>query len=342
MAEPLAAFVNRRRSDWEELERLLAELRQGTLSLSTLRRLDLLYRRASADLARAQAYYPGTDAERFLNQLAGSCYRQIYKPAPRGRLASTWEFFRVGFPRAVREELGYVGASALLLILGGLWGALAVWLEPRAAILVPEGIRQSIAANRLWTDGLLSVMPPGVAASSILTNNLSVAISAFGLGASAGLGTALLLLSNGLHLGSVLALCFQHDLGHPLLGFIAAHGPVELSIIALAGASGLMIGHTLIEPGELPRKVALRQRAAKAVRLLLGGAPFLALIGVVEGYVSPGDLFSAPLKAALGALLFAAFWGYLALAGRASEPRALLPRPDAPRTTPAAGAAPGA
>jgi hypothetical protein len=48
----------------------------------------------------------------------------------------------------------------------------------------------------------------------------------------------------------------------------------------------------------------------------VGCAPFLAGIGVVEGYVSPGHLVPAALKLALGASLGLGFWAYLMTAGR--------------------------
>ncbi|MFZ5469238.1 MAG: stage II sporulation protein M [Myxococcota bacterium] len=311
MAEPLSSFVSRRRADWDALGRLLEARRTESLRLEELRELDRLYRRAASDVAHAQAFFPGTDVHRFLNQLVSTTYGHIYRP-PSARWAAVGAFFRHGFPHAVREELSFVAASALLFAAGLLLGAAVVWLEPRGAeLLISAPLREHIAQRRMWTDGLLSVLPPGVVASAILTNNLTVAISAFGLGALFGLGTVYVLVSNGIHLGSVAALCIREEMGYPLLSFIGAHGPVELSIIILAGASGLMLGHALIDPGELPRAVFVRQRAAKAVRLLVGSAPFLALIGVVEGYVSPGDLFPAPLKIALGLLLGAAFWAYL-------------------------------
>jgi uncharacterized membrane protein SpoIIM required for sporulation len=113
--------------------------------------------------------------------------------------------------------------------------------------------------------------------------------------------------------------CAQNDLGPSILTFMAAHGPVELSIICISGGAGLIVGHALVAPGELPRAEALRLRAARAVRMVLGCAPALAAIGVVEGFVSPGDLFSPLLKLLLGLSLFAGFWAWLVASGRAPD-----------------------
>src|SRR5687767_12688967 len=99
MAEPLSSFVQRRRPDWDALERLLDARRTGTAqSLSELAELDRLYRKASADLARAQSFYPGTDVARFLTALVARGYGSIYRPRP-DRWAQIRSFYRTELPR---------------------------------------------------------------------------------------------------------------------------------------------------------------------------------------------------------------------------------------------------
>jgi uncharacterized membrane protein SpoIIM required for sporulation len=99
---------------------------------------------------------------------------------------------------------------------------------------------------------------------------------------------------------------------------MAAHGPVELSIIAIACGAGLHLGRAVLDPGETSRKVAIRAHAREGVQLVLGCAPFLVGIGVVEGFVSPGDFFPWPVKVAVGMASGAAFWRWLLRSGPAS------------------------
>ncbi len=319
MAAPLPTFVGRRRPDWDALQGLLARQREGGLGLMELRRLDTLYRRAAADLAHAQTFYPGTDVHRFLNQLCGQAYATIYQP-PRERWIAVRDFFRHDFPATLRAEGRFVAVSASLFILGLLLGALVVLLEPRGAeLLVPQGVRDYVAQGRMWTDDILSVAPPNAVSSGIATNNLTVIIFTFASGIALGLGTVFILVNNGVQIGAITALCAREGMGLKLLDFISAHGPVELSIITIAGGAGLMLGQALIDPGELPRRQALALRGRAAVKLVLGCAPFLAAIAVVEGFISPGSLFPTWLKAALGLTLGALFWAYLLLAGRDAE-----------------------
>ncbi len=311
MAEALSSFVARRRPEWESRYLLLNRQATGRLHLEEFSDLERQYRRASADLAVAQAFYAGTDVQRFLNQLCARAYGAIYRSRP-NRLAPVASFYRAGFPHVVQAHVKYVLAAMALLALGIVSGLTTVWLEPSGAqLLVDDELRAFIDRGELWTDSALSGLHPSTLAVLIFTNNLRVTFIAFSLGLTAGIGTVLTLVFNGLHIGALVAACTQHELGPSILTFMAAHGPVELSVIAIAGGAGLLVGHGLIEPGERPRAEVMAERAGDAVQMVVGCAPFLVAIGVVEAFVSPGELFSWPLKAAFGALSGFAFWRYL-------------------------------
>jgi uncharacterized membrane protein SpoIIM required for sporulation len=154
-------------------------------------------------------------------------------------------------------------------------------------------------------------MPPSETAATIIINNLQVTVGAFALGITFGLGTLAILLNNGIHVGAVVAHCINGGVGPGILVFMSGHGVVELSVICICGGAGLIVGHALIVPTERPRGEVLRERSARAVQLVVGCAPFLTGIGVVEGFISPGDFFPAPVKVVLGLCLGAAFWLYL-------------------------------
>lgn len=327
MAEALSTFVARRQPEWAVLESLLDRQRSATLRLDELTLLERQYRRASGDLAQAQAFYPGTEVLQFLNQLCGRAYAAIYRSRP-NRLASIAAFYRTGFPHVVQEQLTYTLVAAALLVMGIVVGFTTVLFEPDGAtLLIGDELRAFIDRGELWTDSALGGLHPSTLAVMIFTNNLRVTFMAFSLGITAGIGTVLMIIFNGLHVGAIVAACVHHGLGPSILTFMAAHGPVELSVICLTSGAGLMLGHAMIEPGERPRSEVIRERARDAVQLVLGCAPFLVTIGVVEAFVSPGAFFAWPAKVALGALTFMAFWRYVlrALPTRPSSSRAASP-----------------
>lgn len=316
MAEPLPAFVARRRPDWTRLEAMLTQQRTGSLSLADVATIDSLYRRASADLAFAQSAYAGTDVLRFLNQLCARAYGSIYRP-PAARLESIRTFYTQTFPRLVRETLQMTQLAAALLVFGLVIGAVTVFLHPDGArLLVPADLRQIIGRGEVWTDSVLGSSTPTELAVAIFLNNLRVMILAFAAGVTAGVGTVLIVLGNGVSFGATVAACVQGGVGPNILSFVSAHGPVELSLICLSAGAGLHLGRAMIDPGERSRAVAIREHAQVAVQIVLGCAPFMVAIGIVEGFVSPGAFFPWPLKVAVGALSGFGLWRWLLRSGR--------------------------
>ncbi|MFT3915476.1 MAG: stage II sporulation protein M [Anaeromyxobacteraceae bacterium] len=310
----VGAFVRARRAAWDRLDALAARAAKGRLPLAEVEELDRLYRRAAGDLAFARVAFPGSDAEGHLAQVTARAYGTLYRPERAG-LASAWRLYAVEAPAAFRRNLRAFGLAAALLAAGLAGGALAVLADPGAAeVLVPRGVRDAVAAGRLWTDDLLTAAP-GFTGSVIARNNVAVAALAFGLGLTAGVGTALLVVANGLVLGAVFAHLARHGMVGGLAGFVAAHGPAELSALLLAAQAGFVLASALVDPGESPRGLALAARGREAVRLVAVVIPVLLLVGLVEGGVSPGARFPAAAKAALGLALAGGLFVYLSLAG---------------------------
>src|SRR5207249_9877382 len=65
-------------------------------------------------------------------------------------------------------------------------------------------------------------------ASSILTNNIQVTLLAFGFGLTAGIGTAFVLITNGIQLGAVAGWMTAKGNSSALWGWIMPHGGTEL------------------------------------------------------------------------------------------------------------------
>jgi uncharacterized membrane protein SpoIIM required for sporulation len=123
------------------------------------------------------------------------------------------------------------------------------------------------------------------------------------------------LVYNGIHLGAVSGALSVHGLADRLVGFVSPHGFLELSVIVIAGACGLMLGRALLWADLRPRRVALAAAGARSVRLLVGTLPFMVVAGLIEGFVSPAA-FPWPWKLAIGLATAAVMYGYLLLVGR--------------------------
>ena len=113
----------------------------------------------------------------------------------------------------------------------------------------------TIERREMWTHSILAMKP--LASSAIMTNNLSVSFSAFALGITGGLGTAWLMVFNGLMIGVIGVACHRADMSTALWSFVAPHGVLELPADLHCRRRRTLLVTRLLAPGTLPRRDAL-------------------------------------------------------------------------------------
>ena len=287
----------------------------SALAHDELRELALLYRQTAADLSSAREHRVDAQLAAYLNQLLGRAHNLIYsgvRPRPRGAL----HFYRAVFPQVFRATWRYTLAATMLFAIGAAVGTALSAADPGFQRFVLGGrMMDTIERREMWTHGIVAIKP--LASSAITTNNLSVSFAAFALGVTAGIGTAWMMLLNGVLIGVIGVACFRAGLSLSLWSFVAPHGALELPAIFIAGGAGLILARGLLDPGTLPRRESLAAAGRVAVRLLLGVVPLLIVAGAIEGFVSPESIPPAA-KFALGASLFVLLLLYLFAAGRAA------------------------
>lgn len=317
-------FVATHRETWEQLSSLLDRAeRSGLASLEPpeLEELGRLYRRVTAHLSEART--TGVDAETvgYINQLVGRAYARIYAGS-RARRFSLRDLFAVEVPRTFRRRARFIGVSFGISILAALLAYGAVRADARWA-----GALTSRRGAEQWDEFARSGSPAGeyfaeAAASAggtefagfLMSNNIRVALTAFALGITLGLGTVFILTVNGLMLGTFFGVGGNADSLLRFAAIICPHGIAELSAIFIAGGAGLMLGHAIVDPGDLPRVDALRIAALDAVKLVAGTIPVFIVAGIIEGIISPQHegLFGQDIPRILfGLLVGVAFWLYL-------------------------------
>lgn len=319
-------WIEKRKPYWTRLEDLLARAPRGvsTLTHADLRELALLYRQTAADLSSARERRLDAHLAAYLNQLLGRAHNLIYsgvKPQSRGIVA----FYTRTFPRVFRDTWLYTLAATLIFVLGGAAGTAISLADPGFQRFILGGhMMDTIERREMWTHGILAVKP--LASSAITTNNLAVSFAAFAMGITAGIGTAWMMLLNGVLIGVVGVACQRAGLGLSLWSFVAPHGALELPAIFIAGGAGLILARGLLAPGMLPRRDSLVLAGGQAVRLLLGVLPLLIVAGAIEGFISPVPIDPA-VKLVIGAAMFTLLVLYLSRAGRRRDAPTALPAP---------------
>ena len=314
--------------EWARYGELLRESRRGGLGRLPERELGSfgrLYRGMTADLARARTYGAPASVLRSLERWTGAGHNLLYRVTGES-IVSVRRWMTSGFPKAVRTHHRPILLAVLLLFgpLGISYGlvrsnpVLARYMTSSAMLERAESTPGGdIDAEYVDIPGTL--MP--LASTSLITNNVQVALLAFAGGVLAGSLTVLLLVFNGVHLGTVLGLYANEGLLGVILAFVFPHGFMELTAICLAGGAGLWLGSAVLVPGRRTRRAALQARGREALSILAGVVGLLVIAGIVEGFYSPSGL-PAAAKFTFGAATAVLLAVYFAAGGRGKAGRA--------------------
>jgi uncharacterized membrane protein SpoIIM required for sporulation len=297
----LASSLLQRAQLWREAEARSRRLAQGTTEdAGDATRLADDYRLLAHDLARARRLLPDSRTREYLEAAYARAHATLHHGA--WRLGSTLlALFRDDIPAVVRWLRPYILWSSLILVLAMGAGYALVHRYPELIALFasPDAIA-SVERGKLWTEGLLNIVPPSVLSVQILSNNIVVSLFAWCAGFLFGLGTLYMLGLNGLMLGAAFAFVSLHGLRYQFLTFIVAHGCVELSVMCLAGAAGAAVGEALARPGAAGRIESFHVAALRSGKLLIACALLLVGAGLIEGYVSPNPRFPLGARIAIG------------------------------------------
>lgn len=330
------ALVTSNSPRWIAFAARLAEAqRRGLRALGEAGVRDFVseYRALAADLARLQTATRGEASNEvfYLGRLVAGAHNLLYRDR-RGGIRVALRFLAIDVPTEVRRSVVPIALAAACLFGPAAIAYTAVVRNPSVApTFIPTSMldRAEEGVDRArYGDGYIEdpqVFRP-VMASSIIANNVQITFAAFAFGVTAGIGTVLLLLFNGVSLGGVFGLYASKGILSLLVAFVAPHGVLELSAICFAGGGGLLIAAALLLPGRRTRRRALAENSARAMRLIAASTLLLIVAGSLEGLVSPIPWWPLSLKLIVSAMTLVLLVAYLR--GGVRHPSA-VPAPDA-------------
>ncbi|GAA4369655.1 stage II sporulation protein M [Hymenobacter saemangeumensis] len=240
------------------------------------------------DLAYAQTFYPGSPTTAYLNGLTAKLHQRLYTNKPEGsqRLGYFWA---VELPLLVARHHATLALAAVVFLLFSLVGALsAAYDESFVRVVMGDAYVDQTIANIRRGDPMAVYKghDETVMFLGITFNNIYVALTAFALGATFGLGTIYSLFRNGVMLGAFQYFFYQYHVLKASLLTIWIHGTLEISAIILAGGAGLVMARGLVFPGTYSRKESFRASARDGLKLALGLVPIFVVAGFLEGFVT--------------------------------------------------------
>src|SRR5437667_12184219 len=197
-------FIALRRDDWNRLEDLLSHAGAGHMNALTpaqVLTMAALYRRATADLARAQRDWPGEPVHRYLNGLVARGHGIVDR-----RGGETWKrvrrFYVETLPGTFRAAWPFLLSAGALMFVPAIVTYFVVLAHPDAAYAIADPrLIDRVHHHELWThipaDERVQV------GGLIMVNNIYVSMVAFSLGVFFRLPEMVVMISNGIALGGL-------------------------------------------------------------------------------------------------------------------------------------------
>ena len=304
----VAVLLEKRRENWLELDRLCGELRGKRKDAAAVSRFASLYRAACADLALADAYQLPSSTVQYLHQLVGRAHNQLYR-SRQFDYRSWGTMLLVDVPQRLFRDRCVQFAFVLFwaVFIGS--AALAYFQADWAPQVLPEGQMEQLEDNFSEPIQGRSAEANYMMVAFYIYHNTGIGLRCFVMGILIVPGI-LETFWNALVLGAT----FGH-MGRPevaqgvnFFNFVTAHGPFELTAIALSAGAGLRLGMGWLRTGGLTRTASLEKTAIEAGPLMCVAALLFFLAAMIEAFVSPSSL-PYPVKAgvavgASGILMF--------------------------------------
>lgn len=326
MIVDLDRFIEKEGPYWDELTEILDEVEtrvEKRMSLDEVKRFHYLYERVATDLTRL-AVFPavGTIRDR-LESLVARAYTEIHETRAKPHRFSPVNWFFRTFPRTVRRHAVAFWFVVAMTAAGAVFGGMAIGLDTGAkeVLLKYPHLRIDPSERVAWEEEQTKDRMRGRATSfstMLMTHNTKVSITAMALGMSWGIGTMIVVFSNGVLLGAVVVDYVMAGETQFLAGWLLPHGAIEIPAILIAGQAGLVLGLTIIGRGSsLPVRARLRVVANDIVTLIFGVALMMVWAGVVEAFLSQYHEPTLPywLKILFGVVELVLLTLYLAKSG---------------------------
>lgn len=275
-------FIAQNKEKWKEFEEVLNSKDKDP------DRLTSLFVEMTDDLSYAQTYYPNRSVKVYLNGISQKIHSVIYKNK-RDRKSNSRGFWSVELPSAIWSGRIPMLYAFLLFSLGISIGVFSDMYYPDfSRIVLSDGYVQMTEQFIAEGDPMKVYKDenPVEMFFMIAINNIQISLAAFVLGLLWGVGTAYLLLSNGIMFGAFMHFFFKRDLATESVLTVMQHGTLELSMIVLSGAAGFMIARGILFPGTYTRVESMVMQARNAIKVMIPVFLLLLYAAFIESFLT--------------------------------------------------------
>lgn len=244
------------------------------------------------DLSYARTFYPHSNVTNWINGIAAGIYQSIYQNRKRS-LKDVVRFWKYELPLLFYKyrKVLYFSLVVFLVCVG--MSVLSCMADPSYARnyfdhkVQPGYYDHTIELIQKGDPfGVYKDDNPFSMFVRIAYNNIRVAFTTVLFGITFGIGTLMLMYSNGFMLGCFQYIFFSQGLGWQSVLVIWIHGTIEISSIVIAGCAGFVLGKSLLFPGTFTRKQSFIVAAKDAMKMCIALIPFFFVASFFESYVT--------------------------------------------------------
>ncbi|GHV38223.1 membrane protein [Bacteroidia bacterium] len=277
-----AAFVKQNKEKWQQID---SQTQYKDISAEALADSFI---ELTDDLSYARTFYPKSQTVRYLNQLTGRYFINIYRYRKKEKNRFL-RFWTEELPLIMYEYRKHMLYSFIFMLAGVALGVFSQQQDSTFAglILGPGYVNQTL-------ENIESGDPMAIYKSTdqtpmfffISTNNIKVAFIAFIFGIFCSVGTVWVLFSNGIMLGVFQYFFYKKGLLLTSAMSIWLHGTLEISAIIIAGGAGMILGNSILFPGTYKRIYSIQKAAKDAVKVVIGLIPVFLVAAFIESYLT--------------------------------------------------------
>lgn len=302
-------FLKQNAEKWESYEKSASEKGIKPSKLTEM------FVELTDDLSYANTNYPQTKTSEYVNSLTSRIHHLVYKnKKERGnRIISFYTNELPGIFASHRKQLLY---SFLITAIATIIGIVSQLKDDSFVRLILGDYYVDSTIERIENGNPLGIYGEGnqfYMFVYITINNIKVSFTAFVFGLATAFGTSLLLVYNGVMLGSFFAMFYQYNVIEKALKVVWIHGTLEISAIIIAGCAGIILGNSYIFPGTYTWTHAFKQGGKKGIKIVLGLVPVFIMAGFLESFVTRYTDMPASLSLSIIGISFLFILGYFVI-----------------------------
>lgn len=273
-------FIKHNSENWSEAEKILTGKQDNPARASKL------YTNVANNYSYARTHFYNRRVRVYLNELNQNLYSLIYKNKKQNgfKVADFWKY---KLPLLIYECRKELLLSLLIFTTATAIGVLSASQDPdfTRTILGDNYIETTL--KNIENGDPMAIYKASQKLNmflSITINNIRVAFQAFILGIFWAVGTFLILMYNGIMLGSFEYFFVERNLFFESFLSIWQHGVIEISSVIIAGGAGFVLSNGMLFPGTYSRSIALRTSALKGVKIMISLVPLFIIAGFIEAF----------------------------------------------------------